>query len=264
MGRALAEQLKADYAIWAFDQDASKTKSVEGINAAQDSKELLSRADVVLLAVKPQDFDSVLGQIRGSTDSKLLISIAAGIPTTYIERNLGKARVVRVMPNMPAKIGRGMSCLCRGSLARSRDLELAEELFQRVGKTLILDEAMMDAATAVSGSGPGYVYDFIESLSMDYKDASCAKLKSFVSAFKEAALSLGFEESQAELLVETTVAGSLAMLEAQKLSPSELKRQIVSKGGTTEAALKVLHQGGSLIEAVGAALERGRELSRKE
>ncbi|MFC1754332.1 pyrroline-5-carboxylate reductase family protein [Thermoproteota archaeon] len=165
------------------------------------------------------------------------------------------------MPNMPARIGQAMTCLCKGKFATDDDLKITKDLFDNLGKTLVLDESMLDAATAISGSGPGYFYDQIEASNIDINDKG--SVDKFSMNFCDAAMSLGFELKQAELLAATTTNGSLALLKMSNSSPGELKAQITSKGGTTAAGLDVLHKGGSLEGAVKAAVKRAGELSKK-
>lgn len=255
MGSAIAERLKSKYQICIFDKDKGKTKNVSGIKVVADSIDLVKAVDAVILAVKPQDFDDILKEIKDYSREKLIISIAAGITTTYIEKHLGEVKVIRAMPNLPAKIGKGMICLCKGKFTDKEDLNFSEKLFSYLGKALILNEDKMDAATAVSGSGPAYVCDYLE---------SGQKKQVFLNDFQEAAKGIGFSAEEAALLVNTNFCGTIGFLRGTKLSPSELKKQVASKGGTTEAALEILHRGGSLQEAVKAALKRAQELSKKE
>jgi len=163
MGSAIGERIKSAYTVSVFDKDRNKTESVSAIKVEGRAQEVAEDNEAIILAVKPQDFDNSLQEIKDFTRGKLIVSIAAGITTAYIEKILKGARVIRVMPNLPARIGRGVSCLCKGKSAASEDLGIAEELFKMVGETLIVDEKMLDAATAISGSGPAYVCDFLES-----------------------------------------------------------------------------------------------------
>ena len=263
MGSGLATRLKSHYRILVFDQDFKKTKVLRGAERAESVKDLLLGTDVIIIAVKPQSFPGLLKRIKGSFGDKLLISIAAGISTQYIQRLLGKVRVVRVMPNMPARIGKGMSCLCKGRFAKAADLNLAENIFKRLGHTLVLKEKMIDAATAISGSGPGYFYAFLESSCLRCRKVPLALVGGFKAGFKKAARAVGFTKSQADFLVNATVSGSVAVFSRSKLKVSQLRKQITSKGGTTEAALKVLGKGGSLTDAVKAALLRAKQLAKK-
>jgi len=259
MGSAIAEHIKSKYGVLAFDNDTNKTKNLSGIKVATDNIDLLKNSDTVILAVKPQDFEVVLNEIKDYAKDKLIISIAAGKKTKYIERVLGKARVVRGMPNLPAKVGRGMICLCKGRYAKKNDLDIAKQLFGKLGKVLILKEKMMDASTAISGSGPGYFYYKLEGKSIDeIKNIT----HTFASSLTASAQEIGFSYLIARTLAETTTRGSIAYLEETKLSSAEAKKQVVSKGGTTAAGLEVLRRGGSLTEAVKAALKRAEELSK--
>lgn len=262
MGSAIAEQLKVGYQILVFDNDKDKTNNMSGIKVSGDNVDLVNKVDTLILAVKPQDFDTVLQEIKDYVKGKLIISIAAGITTKYIEKRLGQTRVIRVMPNLPIKIGKGMSCISRGESAKEDDLNFTEKLFKKIGKTLILSESMMDAATAISGSGPGYFYDWSEGKSSDEIKKYAKEI--FIPALTASAHELGFSSEESQILAEATGVGSVAFLEKTGLLPSELKKQVASKGGTTEAALEILHRGGSLLEAVKAAEKRAEELSRKE
>lgn len=268
MGSAIAEMVKLKYEVWIFDKDRAKIQNLLRINIAENIIDLVNEVKTVILAVKPQDFNEVLQEIKEAMDiyaknrDNLIISIAAGITTGYIEKCLGNVRVIRVMPNMPARIGMGMTCLCKGKFAIEKDLNSTKDLFDNLGKTLVLKEDMMDAATAVSGSGPGYFYDLIEG-----KNAVAAKeyLENiFIFSLQKAAEAVGFAAQEAKELAEATGIGSMNILKESHLSPMELKKQVTSKGGTTEAGLEVLHSGGTLTDAVNAALKRAKELSRKE
>ena len=264
MGSAIAEQLKADYQIAVFDKDKNKTENLKGINVALGIAALIKQVDVVILAVKPQDFDVVLNELKTIIDGKLIISIAAGISTAYIEKVLGKVKVIRVMPNLPVKVKEGMSCLCKGKFVDGEDLEFAEDLFKRVGKTLIVDnEDMMDDVTAISGSGPGFLCDLVEGKSL--KDIKDFTEHTFIPSLTATATNLGFSPRQAKILAEITGRGTVVYLEKEHLSPEEVKKQVTSKKGTTEAGLQELkHDIKNLSAAVRAAWQRAKELSREE
>ncbi|OGX15422.1 MAG: hypothetical protein A2166_04825 [Omnitrophica WOR_2 bacterium RBG_13_41_10] len=259
MGSAIAEGIKKDYPVIVFDKDKSKTAKISGIKLAQNNIDIVKSSDIVILAVKPQDFEKLLEEIKGVVEDKLIVSIAAGITTSYIETRLDKARVIRVMPNLPAKVRKGMICLSRGSFAHEDELNLAKALFDYLGKTLLIEENQMNAATAVSGSGPGFLYDQIQGKT---KEEIKDYIVSFTTSLTNSAINIGFSKPVAEVLAQTTASGSIAYLEQMHLSPEEAKKQVASKGGTTEAGLEVLHKGGSLSEAVKAALRRAQELSK--
>lgn len=264
MGSAIAERLKSDYQIVVFDKDGNKTKNLLDINVADNVINLVNKVDGLILAVKPQDFDTVLDEIKGYIKDRLIISIAAGITTEYIEKSLGIVRVIKAMPNINVKIGLGVTCLSKGRFASGQDLDFAENLFDYMGETLRIEEGLMNAATAISGSGPAYICDYIESKSLDPNNISAKLAQVFLNDFQRAAVSVGFSPEEAQVLVNTTFSGTINFLKKTNISPQELKKQVTSKGGTTEAALEVLHRRGSLEEAAKAAKSRAEELSKKE
>lgn len=265
MGEAIARQLKNDYQIIVFDKDKGKTKECVGLRVSKDIPELLPNADIIILAVKPQDFDGILEEIKGSAGSKLIISIAAGISTEYIEKNLGFVRVIRAMPNIAAKTGDGITCLSQGKFATEEDFDFAEDIFEYLGETKCIEEGLMNAVTAVSGSGPGFCYDEIERHNIDMKNIDAFRQfvrEKFVPSLKSAAEGVGFAPQEAEFLSVATGNSCIGLFIKTRIPVSELKKQVTSKGGTTEAGLEVLHKGGSLEEAVKAALKRAKELSK--
>lgn len=264
MGSAIAYQLKDDYQIFVFEKEKSKTKNAALISVADDILKLINEVDIVILAVKPQDFDSLLSGIKGRVKDKLIISIAAGISTEHIEKILGQVRVVRVMPNMPAKIGEGVSCLSKGRFTALNDLDFTENIFDYLGETIVIEEKMMDSATAISGSGPGYFFDLIQAKNITINNFDQVRNFAhdfFVPELTRAAQSVGFSPEEARFLAAATGNGCIGLLKKTSLSPSDLVKQVSSKGGTTEAGLLVLHKGGSLEDAAKAALQRAKELS---
>jgi pyrroline-5-carboxylate reductase len=200
-------------------------------------------ADIIVLAVKPQQMSDALAQVAGK---HLLISIAAGIATSRIEKEIGgKPRVVRVMPNTPALVGAGAAALCKGRYASDDDLTTAEAILSAVGTTVRVEEKLMDAVTALSGSGPAYIFYVTE-----------AMIKAGVRA--------GLNEELAKKLATQTVFGAAKLLAESDESPAALRQKVTSPGGTTEAALKVMSDrklAGIFVEAVAAAAQRSRELS---
>jgi pyrroline-5-carboxylate reductase len=203
---------------------------------------------VIVLAVKPQQMKEALAQLAGKVDSAVVVSIAAGIDLAAMARWLGGYRkIVRAMPNTPALIAAGITGLCALPEVSTDERRLAEEVLQAVGSTVwIADEAQMDAVTAISGSGPAYVFLFIEAL-------------------EQAAADLGLTPGEGRQLAIETVQGAAA-LAAQSGEPAALLRQrVTSKGGTTEAALRVMAEMGvkeGLIAGVKAAESRGRALGK--
>lgn len=204
-------------------------------------------AQVVVLAVKPQLIEEVLKDIGPElAPAALVISIAAGITTHCLQRHLPAGlRVVRVMPNMPALAGAGVSVYCLGKRASEEDAQLVESLFQAVGLVVRLDEKHLDAVTALSGSGPAYVF--------------------FLAEFMmQAGYEMGLDHATAKTLTLGTIRGAARLLEETGQAPEELRRRVTSKGGTTAAALEVLEAGRVkelFVKAIRAAQKRSRELS---
>ncbi len=219
------------------------------VHTSTSNAEVASKAEIILLAVKPQIMTEVLdGLIDVVNGDTLVVSIAAGITTTFIaDRFPGPVRVVRVMPNTPALVLEGASALTRGSHATAEDLEIAKRLFRAVGKVVIIEEVLMDAITGLSGSGPAYIFLIIDALS-------------------DAGVKVGLSRDVAQLLAAQTVLGSARMVLETKKHPGELKDMVTSPGGTAIAGLHTLEQGGlrtTLINAVEAATLRSKELGRR-
>jgi pyrroline-5-carboxylate reductase len=231
------------------DPSAARTElfAAMGATVAPDNRALVAQCRVVVLSVKPQVMAAALaGLDEVFTAEQVVISIAAGLSTATIDGQCGgRAAVVRVMPNTPALVGRGVSAICAGPRAGERALVLTGILFGAVGCTVRVDEAQMDAVTAVSGSGPAYVFYWMESM-------------------LRAAGELGLDAATARSLVMETVGGAAALAVQSDVSPEELRARVTSKGGTTEAAINALNQAGvgdALVAAVKAAAARSRALS---
>ena len=208
--------------------------------------ELARKCRIIILAVKPYDIDGVLRGIKAClTYRHLVISIAAGIRTGRIEKIIGKIPVVRVMPNTPALIRKGISGACCGRFATRKDQDAAIKILSSVGKVVNVDEKFMDVVTAVSGSGPAYFF-FLE------------------EALIDSAKKYGMSEATARKLVVDTAFGASSLALETGEHPRGLRQKVTSRGGTTEAAFKVFDQAGlkNIIEkAVDAAIKRARALS---
>jgi len=262
MGSAIAERINKDFKVCVFDKDKEKIRSASKVAVAKSNAEVVNSSDGVILAVKPQDFECVLREIKNLVKDKLVISIAAGISTKHIEKVLGNVRVIRVMPNVAAKIGESVTCICKGAFATEDDLSFANEFFYYIGVTKDLPEDMMDAATVISGSGPGYIFDFIEKNAIDPSNVPESARHDIMKRLERAAESVGFNLEDAAFLSASTANCSFNLLKKTKLPPAELKKQVASKGGTTEAGLEVLNNGGTWEEAAQAALKRAKELAK--
>lgn len=210
--------------------------------------EVAERAETLILAVKPYVLGDVVKQIAPKLrPESLLISIAAGISLKFIAQAAGPgARVIRVMPNTPMLVGKGMSAIARGEGATDSDVFLAERIFGAGGKTIRVDESAMDAVTGVSGSGPAYVFYLCELVAI-------------------AGAKAGLPEEQAAALARQTVIGAAAMLEASKEPPAELRRKVTTPGGTTQAAIETMQAAdleGTITRAIGAAAKRSKEMGK--
>jgi pyrroline-5-carboxylate reductase len=247
----LQSRLYEPHELAASDADPERLAALAGetgICAHPDNPSLVRDCTAVVLAVKPQVLREVLVEIREQvTPDLLVISIAAGIPLSLIQGGLGEALpLVRVMPNTPALIGRGMSALAPGARATDEHLAVARALFEAVGQTLVVEESMMNAVTAVSGSGPGYLFRIMEAL-------------------VEGGEGVGFEGDEAVRLVVQTVLGAAHLAAASDRSLAELREMVTSPGGTTAAGLAVMDDRSLeeiLVAAVRAARDRAVELGR--
>lgn len=264
MGSAIAERIKSTYKVSVFDKDRNKTNAVSGIEVAENTQEIVKNNEVIILAVKPQDFDGVLNEMKGAVKDKLIISIAAGITTAYIEKILKNARVIRVMPNIGVKIGEAESALCKGKSAAEQDLSFSKELFANIGKTWVMKENMIDAATAISGSGPAYIFNDMEIKRIDPHNVPKELEQEYIKRLKEAAERVGFDSQTAFDLAASTTATSLSLSATSDKSLSELRKLITSKGGTTEAALKIIYEKGNWSDAALAAKKHAEKLSKRE
>ncbi len=209
------------------------------------SQAIDSQTDVVIVAVKPQVISPVLEGIAPQIkDGPILVSIAAGISTKFILSKVGStARVIRVMPNAPAMVGAGAAAMCKAGNATDQDLEQVLDLFSSVGSAVSVEEKLMNVVTALSGSGPGYLFAIME-------------------AFVDGAVCMGMDRPTARALTIQTFLGAASMAESGAQF-SELKDRITSPGGTTIAGMKVLERAGLrgiLMEVVEAATKRGVEL----
>lgn len=254
MGQALlsglSKVLEKSVSLMVSEIDAARRDEIQEkyrIIVEIDNNNLVKFSDVIILAIKPKDFEQVLRHevCCGASKNKLLISVAAGITTAYIEKIVGKdVPVIRAMPNMAAVIGESVSAICAGCSASAEHVKLAREIFSTIGDVVEVKEDLMDAVTAVSGSGPAYFFYLVEALI-------------------EAACVLGLDEDNAKSMVIKTALGSAKLLETMKETPAELRRRVTSKGGTTEAAIQVFEAkkiGQIVKKALKEACRRSKKL----
>ena len=252
MGEILAEGLLR--AGWETDnlillvRREERAREIErrtAIQATMDVTEAVAGRDVLVVAVKPKDVDHLLDQMADSVKvGQVVVSLVAGVPLAVFENRLDGVAVVRSMPNTPAAVDEGMTAYCGGTHADADALALADMVLAAVGETIRLSEDLLDAVTAVSGTGPAYVFLLAEALT-------------------EAAIREGLPHHAAEKLVVQTLRGAGTLLSVSDKSAFRLRAEVTSPGGTTAAAMHMLEDGGfrALLErAVRSAAQRSREL----
>ncbi len=241
--------------VYVTDKSDERREYLKNNTKAQvvaSNNELLNNSDVILFAVKPQNMPDVLAEIEPQVESRHhFISICAGTRAAQIEdairsEKLSEPRVVRVMPNTPALIGLGMAGVSKGAHATDEDIEFSLAIFNAIGKAVVVDESMMDAVTALTGSGPAYVFYLIESLI-------------------EGGKAVGFSEEQATAMTLQMVLGSATLATKSDKTPAELRRAVTSPGGTTAAGIAALDERKvreAFAACIDAAKKRGEELAK--
>lgn len=230
-------------------RDASKIHSEIGIpnpNFTAIPTAKISDFDIIILSVKPQDFKQLATSIKPFIkENQLVLSVMAGVTISTIQSELNCLKVVRSMPNIPTQIGMGMTVFSASSNVDRKELFIIQNLINTTGKSVYVEEEkLLNAATAISGSGPAYVFYFM-------------------NAMIKAAVELGFNESEAELLVNQTFMGSVAIQNSYSISNEEWIAKVASRGGTTEAALQVFNENALtkiIIDAINAANKRAIQL----
>lgn len=262
MGAALVENIvkkREPRGVIVFDRDKEKMTALVkhfGVRAAYAAQELIDLSNVVILALKPQDMKEALGGLKG-WKGKLGISIAAGLDlsqmASWTDVDLA---LVRAMPNLNALIGRSMTGLAFNAKVTPSERDLAEEIFKAVGRVVFVDEKYMHAVTAIAGSGPA----FVAYVSPELSD------KAIEDVMTAQAINFGLSQEQALTLAHETISGTQEMLKANLDAPTLMKR-VSSRGGTTEAGMKVLQESGKTKEALAAAIQaaekKAGELARR-
>lgn len=219
-----------------------------GVTGSTDREEVIQGADIIVIATKPHDVDVALKDIASFvTSEQLIISVVAGVSTDAIAKSLGKnVPIIRTMPNTSATIGYSATAICKGEFATKKHIAQANEIFEAIGTVSIVDEKQMHIVTGISGSGPAYIYYLVE-------------------AMEEAAIEAGFEKDIAYELIVQVIKGASEMLKRSKKSARELREDITSPQGTTEAGLKMLkkyHFQEAIRSCVAAARKRSIELGK--
>lgn len=236
--------------IYILDKNESKRYAFSSLGISHvygSCDSYITNVDLVILAIKPQDFFSISSELKQYLKKdQLILSIMAGVSTSHITDSLNTKNIIRAMPNIPAMIGRGMTVYTAQDSVTREELTQVQNILNSTGKTLyVKSEEMIDAATAISGTGPAYVYFLMDQM-----------IKS--------AIDMGFDEHQAEVLVSQTFYGAISLYNKSNEAPAEWIKKVSSKGGTTEAAFDRLDKDktGDLIQqAIHAAKTRATELS---
>lgn len=251
MGGAIADGLLGStqpyHLLATFRTARPAAESPGAIEYVATNGELAERSDIIVLSVKPYQAEAVVGEIAPQLKGKMLLSILAAIESADLAAWAPGCRVVRVMPNTPCLIGAGMTVIARGLTPDPEGIALAQELFAPLGRTAVVDEALMDAVTGLSGCGPAYVFLIIEALS-------------------EAGVKLGIDRATATLLAAQTLMGGARMVLERGEHPAKLKDEVTTPAGCTVDALMVLEDGrlrSTLIGAVVAAAERSKSLRKR-
>ncbi len=229
------------------EERARELLEAYGVTVTLDNKEAVDACSTLIIAVKPQDMEGLLSQIVGAVQQdQMLLTIAAGIPTTFVESRISAAApVVRAMSNVAVMVDEAMTVLSAGTHAEEKHLAVAEEIWSHVGRVIRLPEKHLDAVTATSGSGPAYFALLAE-------------------AMIDACILLGLSRDVATELIVQTMLGSAKMLRESKMHPVELRELVTSPGGTTINAIRELENAGvraAFLNAIYAAAQRARELA---
>jgi pyrroline-5-carboxylate reductase len=251
IGGIVKSQLVASENIMASDPDAAKLeylKSHYGITTVENNMDIAAASDILILAVKPFMYGAIIEEIKDYVkEGVIIVTIAAGIDIAFVEKGFEKAvKVVRTMPNTPALVGEGMSALCRNSLVSSEELDLVVKIFESFGKAEIIEERLIDAIPAISGSSPAYVYMFIEALA-------------------DGGVLQGIPRDKAYKLAAQAVLGAAKMVLETGEHPGSLKDKVCSPGGTTIEAVYTLEKNnfrGAVISAMESCTEKALKMSK--
>jgi len=249
MGQALAKALlaKTKVPILVYEKKKLKKSELKGVCLCKNAATLIESSSIVILAIKPQDVSDFFKE-HGSVFFKkknLLITIVAAISTAVYEKFVDKIRVIRVMPNLAAKISQSASFLCKGRYLCADDFKSAKKIFSAVGEVFEINESFIDKVTSITGSGPGYVYFFMNSI-------------------YQAALKMGFNIKQAREMVRLTFSGAVNLSACSDKEFSILMSEVTSPGGTTEAGLEVFKKNKLdkiIAQGVESAYLRAKKLS---
>ncbi len=237
--------------LFIYDKDLSKAKQVAGLygtSRADNISDLANICDIIIIAVKPNAVPEVLNQLKPACSTKTVVSIAAGITIACIESVLGRnQKIIRVMPNTPSLVREGMSVLAPNEASDEDTLNAVKEIFCKIGTAIVLPEQYMDAVTGVSGSGPAYVFTFIQ-------------------AMADGAVKMGLPRKESLTLAAQTVLGAAKMVLKEDSNPIELRDGVTSPGGTTIEAVHILEDrgfAGAVMSAIEAATNKSKDMGNR-
>jgi len=250
IGGACAKALnkRSRYRVFIYDTDQEKRRKAKNFSVTKDSAQLIATAEIVILAIKPQDIGNFVVQNKQVLLKKkpLLVSVIAGIPRSWFHERLKGMSIIRAMPNLAAKVGESLSFISKEKNAKKSDLTEVERIFSCIGEVIVIEEKYLDNVTGVSGSGPGYVFYFMESM-------------------YQGALKLGFTKKEAKRMITQTFLGAAKLAKVSGEEFSTLIKGVASKRGTTEAALKVFKIGKvseTIIKGMSSACQRAKRISK--
>jgi pyrroline-5-carboxylate reductase len=238
----VAKKVLSGDSIFLYDKDIQKSETLAGETgcALGELSQMVRGSDLLIIAVKPQDSEALFREIASDIVDQTIVSVMAGVSIEVITGRLGKkVPVVRAMPNMAAVVSEGVTCIARNDLVKR--IEEVKSVFTGIGGVVEIEEKLMDAVTALSGSGPAYLFYLAGSMI-------------------EAAVDMGIDERKAEMLVKQTLYGASCLLQGSDETPEKLIKKVASKGGTTEAALGVFREDG-LKEIIKTAIKKAGERS---
>jgi len=237
--------------VFCFDIDLKKLaeiKKLYKVNICSSNKDVVLNSDIIIFAVKPQQMKQVVEEIKDFIDNtKIVVSIAAGVKLEFFNKNLKNVAVIRVMPNLPIKVSCGVSAICKNKFCSKEKYEFVKKIFSKKGVVVEVKEEFMDLITALSGSGPAYIFYISEII-------------------QKIALKLGLNKKIVPELVNFTILGAAKMLTEEKLSAEELRVAVTSKKGTTEQAIKTFkfyNLEKIFYNAIKKAVSRAKEISKE-
>jgi pyrroline-5-carboxylate reductase len=249
MGSAFYRGLSKEFpleSLYVCDHSQEKLDALETVHASTDVNEILPKVDVVLVAIKPQNFSELMESVGKAFESKIIISIMAGISIAKIKEMTGAKKIIRAMPNLPVQVEKGVIGWVASAEVDNTEKGLVRRIFTTLGNDFSLpDESRIDAMTALSASGPAYFYFLCEMMS-------------------QKAFELGFSKEEARQIAERTLVGCASLLDSSNKTAQEWRKAVTSKGGTTEAALKYMGEKGVdklFFEAIDEAIKRSKELN---